>query len=364
MNISRQLSELHQRKHVLPAGNATAGLCLALKALGVEGKKVAIPASVCVNVPLAVLLSGNEPVFFDIDPKDFGISVEALRQSQERVDCVLAVHAYGSMCRIEELAALCKEKGLPLIEDFAVAQGARLQDRPAGSFGDASVVSFGAGKIVSCGGGAVLTDDKALFSELERHDGLLPDFTQEKHDGVGALMREFKISYNSWLGKDLNGFWKEFRRSALAAGPHFLHRYSPQWDAPIAAGLSGLDENLKGRARRAERLRRSLKSELIEAVAAPEGSVYWRFNLRVRRGRNELLKRLLRKKLPVSSWHAPADLFYRDRKERRTDLTRSDALGAELLNLWVDEAAGEDYLVSVSREINDFCSSLKQEVTP
>ena len=71
---------------------------------------------------------------------------------------MIAVHGYGSTCDIQSIINICRDKHIPLIEDLAVAQGATVDLRPVGSFGDLSVVSFGSGKIIDVGhGGAVFT---------------------------------------------------------------------------------------------------------------------------------------------------------------------------------------------------------------
>ena len=125
------LCQIHQRKYCLLVGNATVGLYLALRAQGLTGKRIAIPNGVCANVPLAIYLAGATPVYLDIRRDDFGLLWHDLISTPE-VAAVIAVHAYGVPCAVAELEASCAEKGILLIEDAAVAQGAMVSARPAG----------------------------------------------------------------------------------------------------------------------------------------------------------------------------------------------------------------------------------------
>jgi dTDP-4-amino-4,6-dideoxygalactose transaminase len=328
---------------------------LTLRALGLKGKSVALPNSVCPNVPMAVLYSGNTPLFLDVDRRDWGLSRRALERCGRRVDAVLAVHAYGAVCRIEEIAAYCRARGVPLIEDLAVAQGATIGLRPAGSFGDASVVSFGAGKIVSYGfGGAVLADDPRLLAEIQRLQARLPSFTRARRLAARRVMLGLRDGYNRWLGRDLNGFWRSFRRSALASRDAFLHGFSPAWEDGIFRALGGLQKNVAARRRRAALLARALEDadpRKLSIFSPPEGSVPWRFNVLVRDRRDDLLRRLLAKGVPVSSWQMPADLLFGPRSARRAPMTVSDEIGDRILNLWVNDEIEGAYLKDTAAEI-------------
>jgi dTDP-4-amino-4,6-dideoxygalactose transaminase len=71
---------MHGRSHGIMTGSGTSALVLALWALGLHGKRVAVPNGVCYSVPLAVILSGNEPVYLDIDRETLSLGVAQLRK--------------------------------------------------------------------------------------------------------------------------------------------------------------------------------------------------------------------------------------------------------------------------------------------
>src|SRR5262249_58983395 len=76
---------------------------------------------------------------------------------------ILPVHVFGRPCRIAELAALARRRGLRLIEDACEALGTTVQGRAAGTFGDAGVYAFYPNKQITTGeGGMIVTDDAGL----------------------------------------------------------------------------------------------------------------------------------------------------------------------------------------------------------
>ena len=165
--LENSLSILHDQKYAFLLGNATTALFVALNALGLKNKRIAIPNSVCVHVPIAIYLSGNTPHYLDISKSTLGIDLKELKSFGNKVDAVIAVHAYGAICDIIEIGNYCKTKNIPLIEDLAVSQGSSINNQPVGSFSDIAVVSFGSGKVIDVGhGGALLTSNKIFIERI------------------------------------------------------------------------------------------------------------------------------------------------------------------------------------------------------
>ncbi len=114
---------------------------------------------------------GARPVFADIEDDTFNLDpADVERRIGPRTRAIVAVHLYGRLARIEELAALASGHGVPLIEDAAQAFGARLGARRAGTLGRLGCYSFyptknlgGAGD-----GGMLITRDAALERRLRR----------------------------------------------------------------------------------------------------------------------------------------------------------------------------------------------------
>ena len=118
----------------------------------------------------AVTYVGARPFFVDSSRETGNVDVALMadaamrvRASGRRVGALLPVDLLGKCGDMDALATLATELGVPLLVDSAEAMGASYGGRPAGSFGDASVLSFNGNKILTTsGGGMLLTDDAEL----------------------------------------------------------------------------------------------------------------------------------------------------------------------------------------------------------
>lgn len=162
-------------KHAIGVANGTDALVLALRASGIAaGDLVAVPAFTFAATAEAVCLVGARPVFVDIDPATFTLSVEsfeaAVRQHGERLRAVVPVHLYGRPAAMDDIGTLAKSIGAAVIEDAAQAHGARYHGRRAGALGNAGCFSFYPTKNLGAAGdgGAVTTDDDGLAQALRR----------------------------------------------------------------------------------------------------------------------------------------------------------------------------------------------------
>jgi dTDP-4-amino-4,6-dideoxygalactose transaminase len=356
--LKRMLSETHGREYVSLVGNATTGLWLIQKAMGLHNEAIAIPNSVCINVPLSVIGAGNRPLYVDILKENLGLAPERLAAITGRIGAVIAVHGYGAVCAIGRIQELCKERGVALIEDFAAAQGASSGGRPAGSFGDVSVVSFGAGKIIDAGhGGAVLTDDRDLHDEIERLEEDLPLPSPLKEERVSEFSWYHTCLYNEAYGRNLGDFTGDFLARAHEAWPFFLFRFDSDFEEVIVAGLCDMRRNTEERERKAQAfldMSRGLAGVTFEPFIPPQGSVHWRLNIFMENGRDELLRRLLMKRFKISSWFPPADLFFEEHHETTRETPVSDWVGDHVLNIWVNDEADDRYLAEIWREMETF----------
>ncbi|GAB5469991.1 MAG: DegT/DnrJ/EryC1/StrS family aminotransferase [Rhodospirillales bacterium] len=174
-------------RHALAVASATAGLSVALSALGLgPGDEVLLPGCLWVSCLSAIVRCGAIPRLVDIDAS-FGLDPADLkRKIGPRSRAVLAVHMSGGACRIEEIAAICRAEGLALVEDCAQAAGASVSGRAVGRFGDIGVFSFQLNKTMTTGeGGLLVCEDPALYDRLVA----LHDLGYAR-DGDGRLMTE------------------------------------------------------------------------------------------------------------------------------------------------------------------------------
>ncbi|MCX7256387.1 MAG: DegT/DnrJ/EryC1/StrS family aminotransferase [Polaromonas sp.] len=174
--------------HCTAVANGTAALHMALLALDVgPGDEVIIPALTFVADANSVRIVGATPVLADCTSlNDWNVSAESIaRQITPRTKAVIVVHYAGFPCDMAAITALCRERGLKLIEDVAHAPGASIAGQMCGTFGDISCFSFFSNKNLSIGeGGMVSAGDAALSQRLRylRSHGMTT-LTLDRHQG-------------------------------------------------------------------------------------------------------------------------------------------------------------------------------------
>lgn len=163
-------------RYAVPTANGTSSLVIALEALDVgAGDEVIVPALTWVAPATAAMEVNARPVIVDVDPRTACLDVEAVRAAiTPRTRAVIAVHLYGSMVDLAPLVALCRARGIALVEDCAQSHGSRYGGRNAGTWGEVGVFSMHQGKVLTSGeGGAAITDDPRLWRRMQqlRADG-------------------------------------------------------------------------------------------------------------------------------------------------------------------------------------------------
>jgi dTDP-4-amino-4,6-dideoxygalactose transaminase len=188
-------------KHVsglecIAVNSGTSALLLALLALEIgKGDEVIVPSFTFAATANAVVLAGGTPIFADIDEVTFNIDIESIRSRiTTKTRAIIAVHLYGLAADMVALSALCKEKGLFLIEDAAQAHLASIDGVNVGTFGDVSAFSFYPTKNMTTGeGGMVVAKDPkvARHVRLLRNQGMEVKYQNEI---AGFNMRMTDIS--------------------------------------------------------------------------------------------------------------------------------------------------------------------------
>jgi 8-amino-3,8-dideoxy-alpha-D-manno-octulosonate transaminase len=180
--------------HVCSSGTAAVATALAACGVGAGDEVIVAPFTFVADIEM-ILMAGAVPVFADID-ETLCLNPEAVAAAiTDKTKAVLVVHMCGSMARIDELAALCEERGVTLIEDAAQALGAQLRGKALGTFGKVGCFSFDYVKTITCGeGGAVITDDDDIYEVIQAytdhgHDHVGSDRGAEGHPHVGTNYR-------------------------------------------------------------------------------------------------------------------------------------------------------------------------------
>lgn len=153
--------------HCIAVCNATIGLEIAIRALGLTGE-VIVPAFTFIATAHALEWLGVKPIFCDVDPASHNLDpdkIEALLTP--RTTGILGVHLWGRACAVDELADLARRRNLKLLFDAAHAFDCSYRGRMIGNFGSAEVFSFHATKYFNTlEGGAVVTNDTQLAKKI------------------------------------------------------------------------------------------------------------------------------------------------------------------------------------------------------
>ncbi|MEZ5330249.1 MAG: DegT/DnrJ/EryC1/StrS family aminotransferase [Verrucomicrobiales bacterium] len=166
--------------HAIALNSCTAGLHLALEALGIErGDAVVVPTMTFAATAEVVRYLDANPVFIDCREEDFNMDtaqlpeVIARAQATAPVRAVIPVHYGGQIGEVNSLKDTAAEHGLKIIEDAAHCCPAKFRDsddadwQNVGSIGDVAAFSFYANKTITTGeGGMAITEDPALEERM------------------------------------------------------------------------------------------------------------------------------------------------------------------------------------------------------
>ena len=256
--------------------NGTAAISLALEALGVgPGDEVITVAHSFVATAEAIIHVGATPVFVDVDPDTYTMDPDALEAAfTPRTRAVMPVHLYGTPAHMDRIAEFVQRRGMFLVEDCAQAHGARFQDRPVGSFGDAATFSFYPGKNLGAYGDAGFV--------AGRDADLIKRVSQLLDHGRSTKYEHEVVGYN--------------------------HRMDGMQAAVLSVKLRHLTEWTRARRKNAALYRERLVAAGIHCLGEPEGSepVFHLFVIEV--DDRDLLRKVLREAGIATGIHYPVPL--------------------------------------------------------
>jgi dTDP-4-amino-4,6-dideoxygalactose transaminase len=202
-------------KHALCVSSGTDALLLALMAIDIKpGDEVIVPtysffatAGVVSRLNATPVLIENDPITFNMDPKDFE------RKITKKTKAVIPVHLYGQSTEIGEIVKIAKAHKIMVIEDAAQAIGTQYKDgRFVGTVGDIGCFSFFPSKNLGCygDGGLVTTnnDNLAKILTIKRVHGGEPKYYHKviggnfRLDALQAAVLRVKLPHlDSWSEK-------------------------------------------------------------------------------------------------------------------------------------------------------------------
>jgi dTDP-4-amino-4,6-dideoxygalactose transaminase len=191
--LEREIAAYVGAPHAVGCNSGTDALHLPLVAIGVgPGDEVVVPAFTFFATAEAVSYTGATPVFADVNPATFNLSVESLElKVTPKTRAVIVVHLFGQCAAMDEIAAFCRDRKLVLIEDCAQALGAEYQDRRAGGFGDFGCFSFYPTKNL-----AAVGDAGMMTTSSKKHEETL---RMLRHHGSRQTYLHERVGWNSRL---------------------------------------------------------------------------------------------------------------------------------------------------------------------
>jgi perosamine synthetase len=195
VEFERRFAAFVGSSHACAVSSGTAGLHLALRAVGVsDGDEVITSPFSFVASANAALYERARPVFADIDPVTLNLDPEAAAAAvTERTRAILPVHIFGYPADMVAFEGIAARRGLGVVEDACEALGAVHADGTAvGGRGNPAVFGFYANKQLTTGeGGMVTLEDGAMKARIdsERNQGRAPDMGWLDHDRLGFNYR-------------------------------------------------------------------------------------------------------------------------------------------------------------------------------
>lgn len=161
---------------------------------------------------------GAHPVFIDVDKTTMGLSPDAIKEwliknaeirngqcynknTGRRVKACVPMHTFGHPVRIEEIAQICEEYHIELVEDAAESIGSLYKGKHTGTFGKVGAISFNGNKTITTGGGGMMLFNDEELGAFAKHlttQAKIPHRWEFRHDHIGYNYRMPNI--NAALG--------------------------------------------------------------------------------------------------------------------------------------------------------------------
>lgn len=226
--LEQRVAEFLGVGHVVAVSSCTLGLALAIRAAGLAGREVVLPAYTIAATATAAIWNGCPVRYVDIDAETLTVDLDDLRTKvSDRTGLVVGVHLFGNPCRVPEMEAIAIGAGAAVAFDAAQAFGSTLAGRRVGGFGRFEVFSASPSKhFTMVEGGFVATEDGELAERIRygRNYGVTADY-HVLFPGLNARLSELHAAVGLAVLPDVDTFIKhrngyaELYRAALAPVP-------------------------------------------------------------------------------------------------------------------------------------------------
>lgn len=244
--FEKDMAEYAGCKKAVVCVSGTNALHMSMMLVGVErDDEVLTQALTFIATCNAISYIGAHPVFIDVDKSTMGLSPDALKEwlvknaeiknsqcynknTGRRVKACVPMHTFGHPVRIEEIAHICEEYHIELVEDAAESIGSLYKGKHTGTFGKVGAISFNGNKTITTGGGGMMLFNDEELAAHAKHlttQAKVPHRWEFRHDHVGYNYRMPNI--NAALGcaqlENLDKFIESKRQLALEYAEYFKY---------------------------------------------------------------------------------------------------------------------------------------------
>lgn len=265
LEFESKFAEFVGAKEAIALNSATAGLHLALEAIGLTENHAVLTTSVTFTATVEVICYFKaQPILTDVDSENHLMSYETIlaaiqreceekngvlyhKSTQKQVKAIIPVHLAGYTCDMEAILEIARKYKLYVIEDAAHAFPAIHKNKMIGTWGDFTVFSFYATKGITTGEGGMVTTSHKNYADrirLMRLHGI----NRETYNRQGWYYEVVEAGYKYNLTdiaaaigivqlKEANQFWE--RRTEIAT------RYNQEFSNLPGIVLPNSDRNGK-----------------------------------------------------------------------------------------------------------------------
>jgi aminotransferase in exopolysaccharide biosynthesis len=209
-DFEKKIAKFTGSKYAIATVNGTAALHVAIELAGVNpGDEVISQSLTFIATCNAISYAGAKPVFIDVDIDTMGLSPAALQNflttnaeknsdgcfnkfTKNKISACIPMHTFGFPCRVAEIAKICDEWGIALIEDAAESLGSYYGNKHTGTFGKMATLSFNGNKVITTGGGGMIITDDSDLARRAKHittTAKVPHPFEFVHDQIGYNYR-------------------------------------------------------------------------------------------------------------------------------------------------------------------------------
>ncbi|WP_310197802.1 aminotransferase class I/II-fold pyridoxal phosphate-dependent enzyme [Neobacillus niacini] len=227
--FEKEIADYVGVSEAVAVSSGTSAIHLALLLLNVgKGDKVFCSSLTFIASANPIIYQGAEPVFIDSEPETWNMSPQALERAFKEAfkegnlpKAVIVVNLYGQSAKIEEIAIICNQYGVPIIEDAAESLGAVYKGKASGTFGEYGIFSFNGNKIITTSGGGMLVSNNREALQRAR-------FLATQARDAAPHYQHSRVGYNYRLSNILAGVGRaqlEVLDDRIAARRAIFQRY-------------------------------------------------------------------------------------------------------------------------------------------